>query len=257
MRWLKFRLFALSVTCLVSSLTNAKEAATQVLVWPEQGSPVLRFTFGKFKEVGSLGSERTYVTDTTAENLWSKPISSAGFALYLFDKNKVRIGEATLSVNSVAPGETVKFQTTIAASGPPVTLAIAVRYAPAELGPAAPLKTISVTINSVPQGAIAKLDGVDVGITPKILKIAVGKHVLEFSKEGFNPGKFPFEVGPDDVSGGSVSYELGTSIHDTLELRDGSVLSGDVESVSATDVVIRIGGKDQSYGRNQVKRISL
>ena len=84
-----------------------------------------------------------------------------------------------------------------------------------------------------------------------------GKHVLAFSKEGFNSGTFPLEITPDDVSGGSVSYELGTSAHDTLELRDGSVLSGDVQSMSATEVVVRIGGTAQHLSRNQVKRIVL
>ncbi len=51
--------------------------------------------------------------------------------------------------------------------------------------------------------------------------------MLEFSKEGFNPGRFPLEITADDASGGSVSYELGASAHDTVELRDGSILSGD------------------------------
>ena len=202
-----------------------------------------------------MGNERTYVTDTTAENLWSKRIPEATFTLYLFDKNKVRIGQAALSVSNVGPGETVKFQTTIAASGPPASLSITATYLPKELGPAAPTRTVSLTVNSVPQGATAKLDGVDVGTTPKMMHVAVGKHVLEFSKEGFNPGKFPFEIGPDDVSGGSVSFELGTSAHDTVELRDGSVLNGDVVSVSGTEVVVHVGGKDQSVERNQVKRI--
>ena len=40
-----------------------------------------------------------------------------------------------------------------------------------------------------------------------------------------------------------MSYELGSSAHDTVELRDGSVINGDLESVSATELVIRIGGK--------------
>lgn len=85
----------------------------------------------------------------------------------------------------------------------------------------------------------------------------MGKHLLEFSKEGFNVGKFPLEIGPDDTSGGSVSYELGTSAHDTVELRDGSVLNGDVESLSASEVLVRIGGSVQHFDRNQVKRILL
>lgn len=54
-----------------------------------------------------------------------------------------------------------------------------------------------------------------------------------------------------------MSYELGSAAHDTLELRDGSVVSGDVQSMSATEVVIRVGGVLQHLNRNQVKRIIL
>jgi hypothetical protein len=245
----------MSLVAILAVTAFAKDPPAQVIVWPEQGNPVIRFTFAKFKEVGSLGSERTYMTETTAENLWSKPIPNANFTLYLFDKNKVRIGEATLTVSNVAPGETVKFQTTIAASGPPTSLSVSPRSLPKELGPLAPPRVVSITINTVPQGAIAKLDGAEVGTTPKIVQVAVGKHMLEFNKDGFNPGKFPFEIGPDDASGGSVSFELGTSAHDTVELRDGSVLSGDLVSVSGMEVVIKVGGTDQRLDRNQVKRI--
>jgi PEGA domain len=248
-------LCVLSWILFVTVATYAKDPPAQVIVWPENGAPVLRFTFGKFKDVGSLGNERSYVTDTTVENLWNKPISNANFALYLFDKNKTRIAEATINVSNVAPGETVKFQTTIGSSGPPASLAVVARYLPKELGPVAPARVISITVNTVPQGAAAKLDGVDVGTTPKIVQVVVGKHVLEFSKEGFNPGKFSFEMGPDDASGGSVSFELGTSAHDTIELRDGSVLTGDLVSVSGMEVVVKVGGSDQRLNRNQVKRI--
>lgn len=243
------------LTLAVSAL--AKDPPAQVIVWPEQGSPVLRFSFAKFKEVGSVGNERTFMTETTAQNLWNKAISQASFSLYLFDKNKTRIGEANLSVSNVGPGETVKFETTIAASGPPASLGLVARYLPPELGPAAPLKKVSITVNSVPQGATLKVDSDEVGRTPKIVQVAVGKHLLEFSKEGFNSGKFPFEIGPDDASGGSVSYELGASTHDTIEMRDGSVLSGDLVSVSAMDIVVRVAGKDQTYDRKQIKRIML
>jgi PEGA domain len=131
------------------------------------------------------------------------------------------------------------------------------RSLPAELQAFLPPKTISITVNSVPQGAELKMDGAPAGTTPKIVQVTPGKHVLAFSKEGFNSGTFPLEITSDDVSGGSVSYELGTSAHDTLERRDGSVLSGDVQSMSATEVVVRIGGTSQHLSRNQVKRIVL
>jgi len=242
---------------LLASYSYAKDPPAQVIVWPDTGTPVLRFTFAKFKEIGGVGNQRTFMTETTAQNLWTKAIANSNFSLYLFDKSKTRIGETTITVNNVAPGETVKFQTTISAAGPPSSLGLVAKYVPSELGPAAPSRTVSITVNSVPQGAGFKLDGNEIGTTPKIVRVAVGKHMLEFNKEGFTPGRFPMEIGPDDTSGGSVSYELGASAHDTVELRDGTVLNGDVESVSATEVVVRVGGKDQGYNRNLVKKIML
>ena len=230
----------------------------QVLVWPPSGDPVVRISLGKFKEVGaSSGGRHSYTTETTAENLWGKPIPRADFSLYVFDKNKVRTGEAFISLSNVGPHETVKFETGLSASGTPMSLSLVPRLLPPELQSYLPPNSVSITVNSVPQGALVKVDGVEAGTTPKSVQFRPGKHTLEFSKEGFNSGHFPLEVHPDDASGGSVSYELGTSAHDTIEMRDGSVLSGDVESVSATEVIIRIGGSSQHFSRNLVKRVSL
>jgi hypothetical protein len=142
---------------------------------------------------------------------------------------------------------TVKFQVTISASGSPNSVAVAT---------SAP-RSVSITVNSVPQGAALTVDGKAAGITPKIIEVAIGKHMLEFEKEGFNSGKFPLEITSRDASGGSVSYELGSAAHDTIELRDGSVLLGDLVSVSGMQVQVRIGGNTQSLDRNQVKRILL
>jgi len=241
------RLSLLLCVLLSSFAVVARDAPPQVLNWPETGAPVLRFTFSKFKDVGSFRKAHTYVCDTTAENLSGKTIPNANFALYLYDKDKARIGEGMISLSNVAPKEIVKFQTTVDATGTPVSVSLAT---------GAP-RTVSITVNSVPQGAALRMDGSELGTTPKLVQVTVGKHLLEFSKEGFTPGKFPLEVGAHDVSGGSVSYELGTAAHDTIELRDGSVLTGDVESVSATEVVVRMGGAMQHLNRNQVKRILL
>lgn len=109
----------------------------------------------------------------------------------------------------------------------------------------------------MPQGAALTVDGKAVGTTPKIVDIAIGKHMLEFAKEGFNPGKFPLEITAHNASGGSVSYELGGAAHDTIELRDGSVLEGDLASINGMQVQLRIGGNIQNFDRNQVKRILL
>jgi hypothetical protein len=39
------------------------------LVWPTSGQPVVRFSLGKFKEIGSSGKQHNYSIDVTAENL--------------------------------------------------------------------------------------------------------------------------------------------------------------------------------------------
>jgi hypothetical protein len=255
----RYRLCVRSLFLLIAfvGVSSGKEPPAQVIVWPASGQPVVRFSFGKFRESGSSGKQHSYSIDVSAENLWGKRISRADFSLYLFDKDKVRIGEGSISISDVAPAQVLKFQIFAQASGTPVSTVLTPRSLPSELQSYLPPKTISMTVNSVPQGATLKVDGTEAGVTPKIIQVAPGKHMLQFSKDGFNTGHFPLEITADDASGGSVSYELGASAHDTIELRDGSVVSGDVESVSATEVLVRIGGNVQRFSRNQVKRIGL
>lgn len=230
----------------VSSLL-AKDNVFQTVNWPESGQTVLRFSFSKFKDVGGMGKEHTYLTDTIAENVSDKTIGNANFSLYVFDKSNARIGEGYINLANVGPGQTVKFQITLSTSGNPVSVAVS----------ASAPRSLSITVNSVPQGAVLKVDGKEAGTTPKIIEVAIGKHVLEFSKEGFNSGKFPLEMTSHDASGGSVSYELGSAADDTIELRDGSILSGDLISINGMQVQVRIGGNTQAFDRNQVKRILL
>jgi hypothetical protein len=242
------RVFRLSVILLLfTAPAFAKDAPLQVIDWPATGTSVVRFTFGKFKPLPGMSNLHGYVMDVTAENLSPRLIPDARYSLYLFDKNKVRVGEDTFGLSNVGAGETVKFETTIMASGVPVSVSIQ------EISQAA--KTISFTVNSTPQGAMLKLDGSEAGVTPRMIYVGVGKHTLTFSKEGFTTGNFPLEISRDDVSGGTVSYELGASAFDSIELRDGSVLSGDLVSISGMDVEIRAGGSIQHIDRNKIKRV--
>jgi hypothetical protein len=196
-----------------------------------------------------MGSLHGYVMDTTAENLSTRVISSARFSVYLFDKAKVRVGEDVVSLTNVGPGETVRFETTVMASGQPVSVSVQPKT---DAG-----KAITMTVNSTPQGALLKVDGVEAGITPRLITLGAGKHTLTFSKEGFKAGDFPLEIGQNDVSGGSVGYELGAASFDSIELRDGSVLNGDLVSISGMDVEIRIAGNLQHIDRNRIKRVML
>lgn len=242
------KLFVLFLFVAFSIASPATEPA-QVVTWPISGTPVLRFTFSKFKEIGSMGTERTFVTDIIAENLSSKLISTQKFSVYVLDKKQVRIGEAWMQVDNLGPSQSAKFQISFNASGAPATVSV--------LSSSDIPRKVSLTVNSVPQGADLKVDGIDSGVTPKLISVGIGKHQLGFSKEGFNSGTFPLEIGPDDVSGGSVSYELGAAQYDTIILRDGSVLNGDLDSISGMDVVVRIGGSLQHFNRNQIKQIVI
>jgi len=234
----------------------AKDAPT-VIVWPDSGSPVVRFTFGKLRSLESVERQQTYEVDTQVENLWDKSIPEARFALYLFDEKNIRVGEGLIAISNVAPGEIIKFETTVMASGQAASMKLAAQSLPDELHSLLPPKTISLTVNSVPQEAHFTLDGQDAGTTPRAIEVAVGTHILEFDKEGFSRGKYLFSVGPDDVSGGSVSYELGASAHDTIEMRDGAILNGDLLSISATEVVVQVDGTTRTLDRAQVRRITL
>jgi hypothetical protein len=242
------RVFRLSIALLLLTVPAlAKDAPLQVIDWPTTGTPVVRFTFGKFKPLPGMSNLHGYVMDITAQNLSPRLIPSARFSLYLFDKDKVRVGEDAIGLSNVGPGETVKFETTVMASSMPVSVSLQdIVQTP---------KTISLTINSTPQGAVLKLDGTEMGTTPRMIYVGAGKHTLTFTKEGFADGNFPLEISRDDVSGGTVSYELGASAFDSIELRDGSVLNGDLVSISGMDVEIRVGGSIQHIDRNKIRRV--
>ena len=73
----------------------------------QEGFFSIRFTFSKFKTLSGMNSLHGYVMDTTAENLSTRVISSASFAVYLFDKAKVRVGEDVISLSKAGPSETI------------------------------------------------------------------------------------------------------------------------------------------------------
>jgi hypothetical protein len=234
---------------------TAKEPQS-VITWPEKGQPVVRLTFGRFDHIGGVGKTATYNTEVIAENLWNKPIENLSFTVRFYDKTKTRIGESYLSLRGVPVGQKVKQELTIATQGQPISLDITAEVLPKELGPSKPARQVAMQVQSMPTGATLTVDGEPAGTTPKTVHLSPGQHKLEFSKEGFRTGTYPLEIGPDDT-GGSINIELGGLSHDTIELRDGTVITGDVETVSATSVEVRVAGKIQTIERNQVRKIFL
>jgi PEGA domain len=244
------RLYALVLTVLFFALTAmAKSEPPIEILWPSE-KPALKLTFDKFRGQGSYSGQNSYLSDVRIENLTGKQIPRVSFTVYFLDKNKVRIGEGTLQVADLEAGQAARMQFQFYSVGVPASLTLTPKKDMLA-------KTIPLKIISVPPGAKLKVDGNDDGTTPVMVRLSVGTHQLELTKEGYAPGVTPLDVTADELPGGSITVELGGLSRDTVELRDGTVLMGDVISMSMTEVVVRADGKDQKYDRNQVKKIIL
>ena len=239
----------------LATCTFGKDAPPIVMYWPNQEKPTLKVTFNTFRQVGDYGGKRTLLSDVVVQNVSDKPIPHASFTVYMLDKEKVRIGNGVLVFDDLTPGESTKVQFQCATVGLPATLAL-VAHRDAEGIPSAN-KVVPLKIISVPDGAKLIVDGKDEGITPALVNLTVGTHKVDLSKAGFAPATTSVDIKADQMPGGSITIELGGLSQDTIELRDGSVLTGDAISLTLTEVVVRVNGNDTKYDRNQVKKISL
>jgi hypothetical protein len=232
-----------------------KSESAMVLVWPDQSTPAIKLTFGKFTQAASYNGQLSLESHVLVENVSGKKIPQASFTVYLLDTVRVRIGSGSLSFSDLDAGQQARLSFQVMSLGLPATLSL-VAHTDANGIPTS-LKTTPLKVISVPSGAILKVDGHDVGSTPATVRLTVGNHLLGFSKEGYASGTTPVEIKPDDAPGGSITFELGGLSRDNVELRNGTVLQGDVLSVTMTSIVVRVDGKDQTYDRNQVEKIVL
>ncbi|HVZ16749.1 MAG TPA: PEGA domain-containing protein, partial [Terriglobales bacterium] len=224
-------------------------AADTVLTWPATGDPVLRFTVGKLRQVSSASGQTDYLGDALAENLGAKPIPSASFYLYLLDKNGKRVGEGYLEVTNLAAGQQAKVPVSVHAIGSFARMELQPQHLPTD----EPMK-IKMSITSEPSGASVKLDSQASGVTPQILAIAPGKHTVEFSKEGYETASTSVEIA-ENAPPGTLNLELAPLSLDTVVLRDGTMLAGNVTSVTATSVSINVKGKVNRLQRTRVARV--
>jgi hypothetical protein len=219
-----FRWFALLVSIVVlAGALIAKDAPGIVMYWPSQDKPSIKVTFNTFQQVGVYGGRQTLLSQVIVQNVSDKPIPRASFTVYLLDKDKVRIGNGILGFDDLAPGESTKVQFQCETVGAPASLALSA-HRDAEGIPNA-LKVVPLKIVSVPAGAKLVVDGKDDGITPALVNLTVGTHKVDLSKDGFAPASTPVDIKPDEMPGGSITIELGGLSQDTIELRDGTVLT--------------------------------
>jgi hypothetical protein len=227
-------------------------AADTILTWPPDGKDaILRFTVGKLHSVSSASGQSDYLGEALAENLSTKIIPSASFYLYLLDKSGKRVGEGYLEVTNLAAGQRAKIPVSVHTMGSYASMELQPQHLPSD----EPFK-VKMRISSVPPGANFKIDSQESGITPQMLPIAPGKHVLEFSKEGYAGASTPLEVIANSMPG-SVEIELNPLTLDTVVLRDGSTVVGDVVSMTATTVSLNVKGKPTKLDRTRVARIVL
>jgi PEGA domain len=246
----------LCTTALAMEKNGSKDEGDpgMVMFWPSQDNAVLKLTFSRFQNLGTYAGKMTLVSNVVVQNVSAKSIPRASFTVSLLDKDRVRVGSGTLAIDDLNAGESAKVQFQCESIGPPAVLSIGARN---NGGVPTSLKTIPMTVISVPAGASLKVDDKDQGLTPARINVGVGTHQLELKKEGFAVATTPLEVTPDEAPGGSITITLGGLTDDTLELRDGSIITGGVMSMTLEKIVIEVNGQQQTLDRNQVKKIFL
>jgi hypothetical protein len=248
------------VLCSVVRATPQKDpskdqnAVAIVVFWPRQDNAILKLTFSRFRSLASYGGKTTLQSDVVVQNLSSKAIPKGSLTVALLDKNRAEVGSAPLIVNNLSAGALAQLPFQCETVGAPVTLSLAARNSD---GAPIAIKTIPMTVISVPPGANLKVDDEDEGLTPANINISAGTHQLTLAKEGFAAATTPLDVAPDEAPGGSITITLGGLSSDSLELRDGSTITGDVMSMTLETIVIDVNGQRQTLDRNRVKEIFL
>lgn len=224
-------------------------AADTVMTWPNDGKePMVRVTVGKMRQVNSAGGQTDYVADATVENVGKKPLPFASFYVYLLDKNKKRVGEGYLEVSNLAAGQQAKVPVTAHVSGSIASMELQPQHLPSD----EPTK-VKVALATTPTGASIKIDGREAGYTPQMAMLAPGKHTFEFAKEGYQTATKDVEIATSSLQ--SLNLDLTQAGQDTVVLRDGTVVMGDVTSVTVASVTVNVKGKPKRYDRNQVARV--
>jgi hypothetical protein len=231
-----------------------QNATAIVMFWPGQDNAILKLTFSRFRNLASNGGKMTLQSDVIVQNLSSQPIPKGSLTVLLLDKNHVEVGSGTLVVNNLRPSVLAQVQFQCESVGAPVMLSLSARN---NGGSPVSVRTIPMTVISVPAGASLKVDGEEAGLTPANINVSAGTHQLTLRKEGFAAATAPLEVAADEAPGGSMTITLGGLTEDTVELRDGTVLTGVVMSMTLEKIVIEVGGKQQTLDRNQVRKMFL
>lgn len=229
---------------LLTQLT-AQSSPSVTVKWPEGDKPMLSLVFAGFVRVAMVNGQSVYTSEVSAQNLSEQSMPRSVFTVNILDANGVKIGKARLQLEAIPPYRTGKAKVQFSAAGTPAKVSLIAG------------KTIPLAIKSLPPGASFSVDGEDAGATPRIYDFTIGSHTIEFHKDGYAPGSTQLDVGADELPGGSITLELGGLSQDTVELRDGTTMTGDLLSMTLEEAVFQSEGKTKTLERNQIKKIFL
>lgn len=252
------RLLPIAVVFILCLSTFAKSKDQRlVLKWPNDASPILQVTFGQFSLTSTYQKNNFYAVDAEVENVTDKQFPQGGLSLIFYDAENAQIGTANLWIGEgLGPHLKLKQQISFSTNGKPTRIAFSMKDVALSANQKVAAHVVSMTFRSIPTGATIEIDGQPFGVAPKVLKVPEGSHTVVMTKAGYDKAEYAFEVRPTDGNGGYVEVELPTS-NDILEMRDGSTVGGDVESITWETVKIIVADKPIEYPRNLVKRITL
>ncbi len=239
------RTISLTLLLLTLCISASAQPESITVPWPAADHATLKITFSKFERTAVADGQNIYTSNVTVQNVADSAMPRSLFTVYVTDKNNVRIGLAKVQIPQIAPYQSQKGQINFSAAGIPAGVTLLAG------------KTIPLRVISTPPGATLKIDGESAGTTPRVFDFTIGSHTLEFSKDGYAPGSTTLDVTSDQLPGGSITLELGGLSVDTVELRDGTVLSCDVLAMSITTVTVSIDGKVQELERNRIRKMML
>jgi len=234
----------LLIAALVPQL-NSQSSPPVTVQWPDADKPMLKLVFAGFARVGLVNGTGIYASDVTAQNISDQAMPRSVFTVNILDANGVKIGKARLQLDAIPSYRTTRSQVQFSAAGTPANVSLIAG------------RTIPLSVKSVPPGASFSVDGEEAGVTPKVYDFTIGSHTIEFHKEGYAPGSTRLDVGADELPGGSIGLELGGLSQDTVELRDGTTVTGDLISMTLQEAVFQSEGKVKTLDRNQIKKIFL
>jgi len=120
-------LFLLVSFSLAKDKKDSDKSQPMVLLWPDQSTPTLKLTFGRFTQLAAYNGQLSLESNVLIENMSNKRIPQASLTVYMMDKDGVRVGNGMLSISDLEPSQQAKVAFQVFAVGIPASLRLVAR----------------------------------------------------------------------------------------------------------------------------------